>query len=86
MYPNLKLQIFRLGIHQNHIARSLRMDESVLSKIIHGYRQPSQEQREQLADFLKVEENWLFEKYEAMRHGPAPIAAAPEAEQKDGLS
>jgi transcriptional regulator with XRE-family HTH domain len=86
MYPNLKLQIFRLGIHQNHIARSLGMDESVLSKIIHGYRQPSQEQREQLADFLKVEENWLFEKYEAMRHGPAPIAAAPEAEQKDGLS
>jgi transcriptional regulator with XRE-family HTH domain len=86
MYPNLKLQIFRLGTHQNHIARALGMDESVLSKIIHGYRQPSQEQREQLADFLKVEENWLFEKYETTRHGPAPIAAAPEAEQKDGLS
>jgi transcriptional regulator with XRE-family HTH domain len=86
MYPNLKLQIFRLGTHQNHIARALRMDESVLSKIIHGYRQPSQEQRRQLADFLKVEENWLFEKYEATRLSPAPISAGPEVEQKDRLS
>ena len=86
MYPNLKLQIFRLGTHQNHIARALGMDESILSKIIHGYRQPSQGQRKQLADFLKVEENWLFEKYEARQLGPSPIAAAPEAERKDGLS
>jgi transcriptional regulator with XRE-family HTH domain len=63
MYPNLKLQIFKQGVHQNHIARALRIDESVLSKIIHGYREPSEGQRKQLADFLRVEETWLFEKY-----------------------
>jgi transcriptional regulator with XRE-family HTH domain len=86
MYPNLKLQIFRLGTHQNYIARALGMDESVLSKIIHGYRKPSQEQRKQLADFLKVEENWLFEKYDVTRRSPVPMAGVPELEQKDGLS
>ena len=85
MFPNLKLQIFRLGIHQNLIAKTLGIDESVLSKIIRGYRKPSQEQRKQLADFLKVEENWLFEEYAVTRHSPAPMARIPELEHKDGL-
>lgn len=64
MYLNIKLQIFRLGIHQIDIAKALGIDESVLSKIIHGYREPSKMQREQLAGFLKAEETWLFENYD----------------------
>ncbi len=85
MYPNLKLQIFKLGIHQNHIARALRIDESVLSKIIHGFRQPSDVQRKQLADFLKVEETWLFEKYDDVHPNRAPLHGVPEQKGKDGL-
>lgn len=73
MYPNLKLQIFRLGIHQNHIARSLGMDESLLSKIIHGYREPSHAQRKRLACFLKAEESWLFEKYQRTQNNAQPV-------------
>lgn len=72
MYPNLKLQIFKLGIHQNHISRSLGIDESVLSKIIHGYREPSETQRKRLASFLKVEESWLFEKFDRAHGNAAP--------------
>ena len=64
MYPNLKLQIFRQAVRQNYLARELGMDDSILSKIIHGYREPSKEQRQSLANYLKVEESWLFEKYE----------------------
>jgi len=64
MYPNLKLQIFRRAVRQNYLARELGIDESSLSKIIHGYREPSQEQRRSLALYLQVEEGWLFEKYE----------------------
>jgi transcriptional regulator with XRE-family HTH domain len=64
MYPNLKLQIFRSAVRQNFLARELGIDESILSKIIHGYREPSKQQRQSLANYLGVEESWLFERYE----------------------
>src|SRR5215467_6382763 len=63
MYPNLKLQIFRRGNHQNQLARVIGIDETVLSKIIHGYREPSPALRKMLAAHLEADENWLFEKY-----------------------
>jgi transcriptional regulator with XRE-family HTH domain len=63
MYPNLKLQIFKLGIRQNQIARELKLCESQLSKIINGYREPSENERKLLAQFLNVEEGWLFEQH-----------------------
>ncbi len=87
MYLNLKLQLFKLGIHQNRLARELGIDETALSKIINGYREPSQTQRKQLADFLKVEEKWLFEKYDGAQRDREPILnvfAQPEG--KEGLS
>jgi transcriptional regulator with XRE-family HTH domain len=86
MYPNLKLQIFKLGIHQNHIARALRIDESVLSKIIHGYREPSEAQRKQLADFLKGEVTWLFEKYNGVPQSPGSVANVRVEEAKNSLT
>jgi transcriptional regulator with XRE-family HTH domain len=64
MYANIKLQIFRKGIHQNQLARTLGMDETMLSKIIRGYREPSEVQRKQLANYLDANEQWLFEKSE----------------------
>lgn len=64
MYANIKLQIFRRGIHQNQMARTLGIDETILSKIIRGYREPSEAQRKQLANYLDASEQWLFEKSE----------------------
>lgn len=61
MYPNLKLQLWRSGIRQNRLAQSLGVDESVLSKIINGFREPSPGLRSQIAELLKSDENWLFE-------------------------
>ncbi len=66
MYPNLKLQIFRQRVHQNELAKVLGMNETVLSKVICGYREPSESQRKTLANYLGVEESWLFEKYEGV--------------------
>lgn len=66
MYPNLKLQLFRKAVRQNHLARELGIDESFLSKIIHGYREPSAALRQMLANYLGAEESWLFEKYEVV--------------------
>lgn len=65
MFPNLKLEIFRRCSHQNQLARAVGMDETVLSKIIHGYRNPTADQRKLLATHLEVDENWLFECFEA---------------------
>jgi len=64
MYPNLKLQIFKLGIRQNQMAKELKLCESQLSKIIHGYRKPSADERKLLAVYLNVDESWLFEQHE----------------------
>jgi len=71
MYPNLKLQIFKLGIRQNQIAKDLKFCESQLSKIIHGYREPSASERKLLAVYLNVDESWLFERHE--------IASSPQS-------
>ena len=68
MYPNLKLQIFRRASHQNQLAKAVGMDETVLSKIIHGYRDPTQAQRRLLANHLEADEAWLFERFEAAPH------------------
>ena len=64
-YPNLKLQIFRRGLRQNVLARELKIDAAFLSKIIHGYRDPSPIVRKRIAEYLAVDESWLFEKYPA---------------------
>ena len=64
MYPNLKLQIFRRGSHQNQLAKAVGIDETVLSKIIHGCRIPTVAQRRILSAYLEVDEAWLFERYE----------------------
>lgn len=64
MYPNLKLAIFKKGIHQNHLSKVLGINEANLSKIIHGYREPSESQRRLLAAYLESEEAWLFERFD----------------------
>lgn len=86
MYLNIKLQVFRLGLRQNDIARALRIGESVLSKIIRGYREPSKTQREQLAGFLKAEESWLFEKYDPALRDSVTVTSVPAKEEKEGIS
>jgi len=62
MYPNLKLQIWRSGIHQNQLAREISMDETLLSRIINGYREPSSQLRARIAQFFQVDEDWLFDR------------------------
>lgn len=83
MYPNLKLQIFRRGSHQNQLAKAVGMDETVLSKIIHGYRAPTVEQRRLLSGYLEADETWLFERFEATpKNGEAGHAAEASPSEK----
>jgi len=61
VYPNLKLQLWRAGIRQNRLAQLLGMDETMLSKVINGYRAASPELRGKIAVILQQDEEWLFE-------------------------
>jgi transcriptional regulator with XRE-family HTH domain len=82
MFPNLKLQIFRRGSHQNQLAKAVGIDETVLSKIIHGYRAPTPNQKQLLASYLEADEGWLFERYEAVYRRPVSVPLPVAAEKK----
>lgn len=61
MYPNLKLQLWRAGIRQNRLAKVLGMHESMLSKMINGFREPGPEVRQKIATVLNSDPEWLFD-------------------------
>ena len=67
MYPNLKLQLWKSGMRQNRLANVLLIDETVLSKIINGFRQPSRDLQERIAKVLECDPDWLFEQVENRR-------------------
>ena len=88
MYPNLKLQMWRSGIRQNRLARMLDLDETALSRIVNGFRQPCPEVKVKIAGALNSNLEWLFEETVDMdapgrQQGPR---AAPEIPMKDDSS
>ncbi len=60
MYPNLKMHLWKSGIRQNRLAQMLEIDETLLSRIMNGYREPSPEMRKKISEVLRSDENWLF--------------------------
>jgi transcriptional regulator with XRE-family HTH domain len=60
MYPNLKLQLWKAGIRQNRLAQMLGIDQTLLSKIINGFRPLDSEIRSRIAAALQSDEAWLF--------------------------
>ena len=61
MYPNLKLQLWKTGIRQNRLARLMGVDETVLSRIVNGFREPNPELQVRIAEVLQCDSKWLFE-------------------------
>ena len=61
MYPNLRLQLWRKRIRQNQLAKMIPMDETVLSKMMNGFRAPAPGIRQRIAALLEADEQWLFE-------------------------
>jgi transcriptional regulator with XRE-family HTH domain len=60
VYPNLKMQLWKAGIRQNRLAQLVGIHETVLSKIINGFRPPEPEVRSRIAAALQTDEAWLF--------------------------
>ncbi len=85
MLPNLKLKIFLRGSHQNRLAKCIGIDETILSKIINGYREPTAAQRKLLAEFLEADEAWLFERFDTTPPQTAETGTATiNGSSKDG--
>jgi transcriptional regulator with XRE-family HTH domain len=61
MYPNLKLELWKAGIRQNRLAQMLGVDETMLSRIMNGFREPNQQMRIKIAELLGCDEAWLFD-------------------------
>ncbi len=70
MYPNLKLQMWKCGIRQNRLARVLEIDETVLSKVVNGFREPSDDLRRRIALALDTDAAWLFERENDVKTAP----------------
>jgi transcriptional regulator with XRE-family HTH domain len=78
MYPNLKLQIWKCGFHQNRLAQMVGIHESLLSRIVNGFRQPDALLRLRIAQALKSDEHWLFSTEDAAN---APSTVRKKARQ-----
>jgi len=82
MYPNLKLRLWTTGMRQNRLAKMLEIDETTLSKIVNGFRQPTPEVRGRIAAALSSDEDWLFQSALEISPAAPAMAAAPEAAQR----
>ncbi len=78
MYPNLKMEIWLSGVRQNRLARELHVDETVLSKVINGYKEPTCELRTLLAQYFNKNEGWLFQM--------EPIQPARRPEENEAMN
>ena len=74
LYPNLKLTMYRSGVRQNTLARSIGMNEASLSRIINGTRQPAPEVRVQIAAVLREDAEWLFQQTRTREESPMMAA------------
>jgi len=63
MNLELKMAILRSGRNQSDIARDAGIFESRLSKIVHGYKIPTQVEQQQLAEVLGLNISILFSNY-----------------------
>jgi transcriptional regulator with XRE-family HTH domain len=74
MYVNLKMQMWKSGIRQNRLARTLGIDETALSRIVNGFREPSAPLRQRIAAALECDPAWLFSE---AKEQTAEATAAP---------
>jgi len=63
-------------MRQNRLAQMLGIHETLLSRIVNGFREPAPQVRRKIASILNSDEQWLFS---AVEH--APVEQPRESEQ-----
>ena len=82
MFPNLKIQLWKAGIRQNQLAKMINIDETFLSKVVNGFREPSAEVRAKISELLQMDQEWLFERSDDAFRRPLEVKASGDAEQR----
>jgi transcriptional regulator with XRE-family HTH domain len=82
MFANLKLQIWKAGLRQNRLAQMVGIDETLLSRILNGFRQPGPDLKRRIAAVLQVDEEWLFAPSRTTEDMPAGKQEAPSEHAK----
>jgi transcriptional regulator with XRE-family HTH domain len=77
MYPNLKLHLWKSGMRQNRLAQLVGIHETLLSKIVNGFRMPDNALKSRIATALHCDEVWLFTCRE-----PLPEESQPEQSKR----
>jgi transcriptional regulator with XRE-family HTH domain len=61
------------------LAKLLNIDETILSRIINGFREPDSELKSKIANLLACDARWLFDRHEIessrLVSGPAELPA-----------
>jgi transcriptional regulator with XRE-family HTH domain len=60
-------------MRQNHLAQTLGIDQTLLSKVVNGFRTPDEGLRAKIASLLRSDENWLFEDAPASTSSPESV-------------
>jgi transcriptional regulator with XRE-family HTH domain len=71
----LKLQLWRVGIRENRLAQLVGIHETVLSKIVNGFREPDPRIRTRIAAILESDEGWLFARERTLVNAIEPPAS-----------
>ena len=56
---DVKLEMVRLGIRQVEMAHKLKINDSLLNKILNGWRQPEPELERRIRSFVEKRKNQL---------------------------
>ena len=62
MNLRLKIALFKQGVRQIEVSKSVNLDPSKFSKIVNGWLEPKPEEWKAIADFLGKPENEIFPK------------------------
>jgi len=66
--------MYRTGIRQNMLAKSVGINEAYLSRIMNGTRQPGPEVRAQIAQALRENAEWLFQQSRVAAEAPLELS------------
>ncbi|HUQ93583.1 MAG TPA: helix-turn-helix transcriptional regulator [Bryobacteraceae bacterium] len=66
-------------MRQNRLAQMLNVDETTLSKIVNGFREPSEDLKRRIAELLSSDAAWLFEAAVQQESAVSPAVKAKSA-------
>jgi transcriptional regulator with XRE-family HTH domain len=75
--------MYRTGVRQNTLARTVGINEAYLSRIMNGTRKPGPEVQEQIASALREDAQWLFQRTPVILESPLEESKSFDSGQRE---